>query len=67
MNTTEKREFIHKHLENLESNQVNDLYEKLVLLMKEELIEESEEDIRRGNVITHEALKEEVLNWRNTK
>ena len=33
----------------------------------ESLIEESEEDIKNGNLISHESLKQEVLNWRPTK
>ena len=31
------------------------------------MIEESEEDIKLGNVISHQALKQEVQNWRSSQ
>jgi low affinity Fe/Cu permease len=31
------------------------------------MIEESESDIQKGNVLTHQAVKKTVLNWRTSK
>jgi len=31
------------------------------------MIEESESDIQKGNVLTHQAVKQTVLNWRTSK
>lgn len=31
------------------------------------MIEESENDIRKGNVLSHQSVKQEVLNWRTSE
>ncbi len=67
MNITEKRDFIHSHLHQLKEPVLNDIYEKMLVLFKEAMLDESEEDIKNGNVVSHQALKKEVLNWRPTK
>ena len=67
MNEVEKRDFIHSHLHQLEEPVINEIYNKMLSLFNESLIEESEEDIKKGNLVSHEALKQEVLNWRPTK
>lgn len=36
-------------------------------LLEESLIEESEDDIKNGNVTTHNDFKHEVQAWRNMK
>jgi len=67
MNTEEKKYFIQNHLDQVEEPVIDDIYQKVLAFVRESLIEESEEDIKNGNVISHQALKKEVLNWRPTK
>jgi len=67
MKTVEKRDFIHSHLHRVKEPIINDIYEKMLSSLNEILINESEEDIERGDLISHESLKKEVLNWRCTK
>jgi hypothetical protein len=67
MNVIEKRDFIHSHLHLVNEPLINEIYSKLALMEKEFLIEESEEDIKNGNVKTHDALKQDVQSWRPTK
>jgi hypothetical protein len=67
MNIVEKRDFIHSHLHQVKEPLINDIYQKMIVLLSEALLEESEEDIRNRNIISHESLKQEVLNWRPTK
>jgi len=67
MNAIEKRDFIHSHLHQINEPAINEMYDKMLSLYNELLLEESEEDIRNGNIISHTALKQEVHNWRHTK
>ena len=67
MTTVEKRDFIHSHLHRVEEPVINDIYGKMVSFLNESLINESEEDIKNGDLISHESLKKEVLDWRCTK
>ncbi len=67
MNTVEKRDFIHSHLHRVEEPMINDIYDKMLSFLHESLINESEEDIKNGDLISHESLKKEVLDWRCTK
>ncbi|MCG8579425.1 MAG: hypothetical protein MI866_05890 [Bacteroidales bacterium] len=67
MNIAEKRDFIHSHLHQVKEPVINDIYEKMLALFKEGMLDESEEDIKNDNVISHQSLKKEVLNWRPTK
>ncbi|TAJ14676.1 hypothetical protein DMA11_04705 [Marinilabiliaceae bacterium JC017] len=67
MNVIEKRDFIHRYLHQVKEPVIDEIYNKMRALLNESLIEESEDDIKKGNVITHDALKKEVLNWRHTK
>ncbi len=67
MNTIEKRDFIHSHLHQVNEPAIDDIYEKMISILNESLIEESEEDILKGNLISQESLKQEILNWRPTK
>ncbi len=67
MNITEKRDFIHSHLHQVREPAINEMYNKMLSLLKESMLEESEEDIKKDNLIPHEALKQDVHNWRNTK
>lgn len=66
MNITEKRDFIHSHLHQVKEPVLNDIYEKILALFKEAMLDESEEDIKNGNVISHQSLKQEVLNEKLT-
>ena len=67
MNTVEKRDFIHSHLHQVKEPVINDFYAKMMSLFNESLIEESEEDIKNENLISHESLKKEIPNWRPIK
>jgi hypothetical protein len=67
MNAVEKRDYIHSHLHQIKEGAINELYEKMVAFLEESLLEESEEDIRNGNLTSHESLKQEVKSWRSTK
>lgn len=67
MNVVEKRDFIHSHLHQVKEPIINEMYDKMLSLLNEILIEESEADIHNGNLTNHEAFKQEVQSWRNTK
>lgn len=67
MNVVEKRDFILSHLHRVNEPVINEMYNLMLSLLNESLIEESEEDIKNGKLITHEALKQEVQNWRGMK
>jgi predicted transcriptional regulator len=68
MNLADKRYYIQSHLSEINEPAVNELYIKVKALLNEsKLIQESEEDIEAGNLISHEAFKKEVCNWRPTK
>jgi len=64
MNTVEKRDFIHSHLHRVKDPVINDIYDKMLSFLHESLINESEEDIKEGDLLSHESLKKEVLDWR---
>jgi hypothetical protein len=67
MNTVEKRDFIHSHLHRVKDPVINDIYDKMLSFLHESMINESEEDIKNGDLISHESLKDEVIAWRCTK
>jgi hypothetical protein len=67
MNVVEKRDFIHSHLHRIKEPVINEMYDRMVSLYNELLIEESEDDIKNGNLIPHTRLKQEIQNWRLTK
>ena len=67
MNVVEKRDFIHSHLHKVNEPVIDEMYTKMLSLLNEFLIEESEEDIKNGKVISQEVLKKETQNWRTTK
>ena len=67
MNVVEKRDFIHSHLHKVNEPVIDEMYTKMLSLLNEFLIEESEEDIKNGKVISQEALKKKTQNWRTTK
>ncbi len=67
MNVVEKRDFIHSHLHRVKEPVITDIYSKMISLYNDSLIEESEEDIKKGNLISQESLKQEILSWRPTK
>ena len=67
MNVVEKRDFIHSHLHKVNEPVIDEMYTKMLSLLNEFLIEESEEDIKNGKVISQEAFKKETQNWRTTK
>lgn len=67
MNTIEKRDFIHSHLHQVKEPELNELFIRMISLLNETMVEESEEDIKNGDVISHKSLKQEILNWRPTK
>ena len=67
MNIIEKRDYIHSHLHQVNEPAIDELYNKLISYLDDTLIEDSEEDIRKGNLTSHENLKQEVQSWRHTK
>ncbi len=67
MNVVEKRDFIHNHLHKVNEPAIDEMYKKMLSLLNEFLVEESEEDIKNGDLISQEALKKESQNWRTTK
>jgi predicted transcriptional regulator len=67
MNLVEKRNYIHKHLHQIKEPAINELYNKLQSYLDDTLIEESEEDIKNGNLTSHETFEQEVQSWRHTK
>lgn len=67
MNIIEKRDYIHNHLGKVKESAINELYERLTVILEESLLEESEEDIRTGKFTSHESFKQEVKSWRSTK
>ena len=67
MNVDEKRDFIHSHLHQVKEPVIDDIYVRITSVVKESLIEESEEDIKNNRLISHKSFKQEVLNWRSTK
>ena len=67
MNLVEKRDYIHSHLHHLKEPVINELYDKLQSYLDDALVEESEEDIKNGNLTPHEAFKQEVKSWRHMK
>jgi hypothetical protein len=67
MKTIEKRDYIQNHLHEVKEPALDELYKKMVSFVDESLIEESEDDIKKGNLTSHAALKQEILSWRHTK
>jgi hypothetical protein len=67
MNVIEKRDFIHSNLHQVKEPAVNELYDKMISLLNESLIEESEDDIKNGNLTSHDVFRQEVQSWRPTK
>lgn len=67
MNVVEKRDYIHNHLSKIKEPALNELYDRLTEILEESLLEESEDDIKNGNLTSHEVLKQEVQSWRSTK
>jgi hypothetical protein len=67
MNVIEKRDYIHNNLGKIKEPALNELYDRLTVILEESLLEESEEDIRNGNFTSHEVFKQEVQSWRSTK
>jgi len=67
MNIVEKRDFIHSHLHQVKEPLIDDIYSKMISLLNDSQILESEEEIKKGNLIPHESLKKEISNWRPSK
>jgi hypothetical protein len=67
MNTLEKRDFIHRNLHQVSEPVLNEIYSTLISQLNELLIEESEEDIVKGNLMSHDSLKKKILHWTATK
>lgn len=67
MNVLEKRDFIHSHLHQVKEPVIDDFYNRMVQLFQESMLEESEDDIKNSNLMSHESLKEEVKGWRSIK
>jgi hypothetical protein len=67
MKTIEKLDFIQNHLHEVKEPALDELYKKMVSLIVDSLIEESEDDIKKGNLTSHASLKEEIQSWKPMK
>ncbi|MFO8001345.1 MAG: hypothetical protein R6U46_08875 [Marinilabilia sp.] len=67
MNIIEKRDYIHSHLHQIKEPAIDELYNKMASYLSDALIEESEDDIKKGDVTSHAELKQEVKSWRQSK
>ncbi|MGM0377520.1 MAG: hypothetical protein ACQEQ0_12160 [Bacteroidota bacterium] len=67
MNIIEKRDYIHSYLHQVKEPAIDELYNKMVSYLSDALIEESEDDIKKGDVTSHAELKQEVLSWMHLK
>ena len=67
MKVVEKRDYIHSHLHQIKESAINELYDKLQSYLDDALIEESEEDIKNGDLTSHKAFKQEVQSWIHTR
>jgi hypothetical protein len=67
MNTLEKKTFIQKNLDKVNEPFLEEIYNKMISFLEDSLLEESEEDIKKGNLTSHDVLKKEVHQWRNTR
>lgn len=67
MNTLEKKAFIKKNLDNVNEPFLEEVYQKMISFLEDSLLEESEEDIEKGNLTSHDILKREVHQWRKTR
>ncbi len=62
---TDKKDFFLALLQELSFVEVLESFDQELETAYIEAIEESEKDIETGQTITHQALKEEVKQWRN--
>ncbi|MDX9942680.1 MAG: hypothetical protein RBS53_10725 [Bacteroidales bacterium] len=67
MNTLEKRVFIQKNLDKVNEPFLEEIYQRMISFLEDARLEESEEDIKNGNLTSHDHLKKGVQQWRNTK
>jgi hypothetical protein len=67
MKTIEKRNYIQNHLPEVKEPELDELYKKMLSIVDESLIEESEDDIKKRNLTSHAELKQEILSWRHSK
>jgi len=67
MKTIEKRDYILNHLNEVKEPALDELYKKMVSFVDESLIEESEDDIRKGNLTSQAEMKQEIQSWRDMK
>jgi hypothetical protein len=67
MNSLEKKTFIQKNLDKVNEPFLEEIYQKMISFLEDSLLEESEEDIVKGNLTSHDTLKKEVHQWRKIK
>jgi hypothetical protein len=67
MKAIEKREYIYSHLHEVNEPAIDELYSKMVSILNESLIIESEDDVEQGKLTSHGEFKKEVQSWRPTK
>jgi hypothetical protein len=67
MNTLEKKTFIQKNLDKVNEPFLEEIYQKMISFLEDSLLEESEEDMVKGNLTSHDILKKEVHQWRKIK
>lgn len=67
MKTIEKQNYIYSHIHKVNEPALNELYNKVKSFLNQSLVEESEDDIKNGDLTSHADLKKEVQTWRITK
>jgi hypothetical protein len=67
MNLIDKKAFIQDNLDRVEEPVLDEIYQKMIFFIQDSLMDESEDDIKKGNLTNHETLKKEAKLWRYTK
>lgn len=67
MDVVEKKAFIQNNLDRVEEPVLDEIYQKMISFIQDSLMDESEDDIKKGYLTNHETLKKEVKHWRYTK
>ncbi len=79
MNTAEIKLQLFRKIDKLKDKQLEEIYKQLLSLLNaseeeslsqekmDAMLAESEKDIEQGNVISHQFVKKEILNWRSNQ
>ncbi len=79
MNTAEIKLQLFRKIDKLKDKQLEEVYKQLLSLLNaseeeslsqekmDAMLAESEKDIEEGNVVSHQFVKKEILNWRSSQ